>query len=212
MKRSIAPLKSFAFFCLLLLSVNAQAYNNYYSQGYQSRPDPVETIQTALDKLKTFSTNRQNINPVLLRSFIENEIIPHFAFDQMTFWIAGPHANNMDTAELKDLEERVKQTFLKSLASHLGNFDAESTQVRFRAAQYRSATEATVNATVFRNYAPPARLEFRMRAHGNNWKIIDVKANGTSAVIYYRKHFMSSLRPERSNQRSQRPQRQQRNY
>ena len=85
MKRFTAILKSFTFTCLVVLSTSAQAYNNYYKQDYQTRSNPVDTIQSALDKLKTFSTNRQNINPVLLRSFIENEIIPHFSFDQMTY-------------------------------------------------------------------------------------------------------------------------------
>ena len=131
---------------------------------------------------------------MLLRSFIENEIIPHFAFDKMTYWIAGPHARKMGAADLRDLEERVKQTFLTSLAKHLGSFDSETTKVRFRKAQYRGANEATVTAMVYQQYTQPSRLEFRMRAHGDNWKIIDVKANGTSAVIYYRKHFNNSLR------------------
>ena len=197
MKRSTAILKIITFFSLLVLSAHSQAYNKYYSQGYQQqqqRQNPVATIQSALDKLKTFTTNRDSINPVLLRSFIENDIIPHFAFDQMTYWIAGQQARRMNTQDLKDLEERVKQTFLKSLVRHLGNFDADTTNVRFRQAQYRRNNEATVVANVYRSYGPPVRLEFRMRAHGDDWKIIDVKANGTSAVIYYRKHFQESLR------------------
>ena len=33
-----------------------------------------------------------------------------------------------------------------------------------------------------------------MRRSGDDWKIIDVKANGSSAVLYYRRHFMSQLR------------------
>jgi ABC-type transporter MlaC component len=41
-----------------------------------------------------------------------------------------------------------------------------------------------------------------MKRDGNNWKIIDVKANGSSAVLYYRRHFMSQLRQyQRQNQR-----------
>lgn len=184
------------FVCSLTLvfSTASRAYDPYYAQPYQTQENPVKTIQTALDKLKTFSANSDNINPLLLRSFIENEIIPHFAFDQMTRWIAGPHARRMHPSDLAELEERVKQTFLASMARHLGSFDADSTRVKFRPAQYRGPNEASVTAMVYRPDAPPAQLEFRMRAHANSWKIIDVKANGTSAVLYYRKHFMQQLR------------------
>ncbi len=191
------PFALIVTFCLLL-SGAAQAYNPYYAPPYQTQQNPVQTIQDALDKLKTFSANSRNINPILLRSFIENEIIPHFAFDQMTRWIAGPYARQMNPAALMELEQRVKQTFLASMAKHLGSYDAESTRVSFRPAQYRKPTEATVTALIHRNGSMrPDRLDFRMRAHNNSWKIIDVKANGTSAVLYYRKHFMNQLREYR---------------
>ncbi len=195
MTRRIALFIARTFFLSLALSATAQAYNPYYAPPYQTQEDPVITIQTALDKLKAFSANSDNINPLLLRSFIENEIIPHFAFDQMTRWIAGPYARQMSPSQLAELEQRVKQTFLASMAKHLGNYDAESTRVRFRPAQFRSPSEATVTAMIYRQRGMrPDRLEFRMRAHNNSWKIIDVKANGTSAVLYYRKHFMDQLR------------------
>lgn len=191
MIRSLALL----FALCVMFSHNALAYNPYYAPPYQAQEDPVVTIQTALDKLKTFSANRRNINPILLRSFIENEIIPHFAFDQMTRWIAGPYARQMSPAALDELEQRVKQTFLASMAKHLGSFDADATRVNFRPAHYRSPTEATVTAMIYRQPGMrPDRLDFRMRAHNYSWKIIDVKANGTSAVLYYRKHFMDQLR------------------
>jgi phospholipid transport system substrate-binding protein len=176
---------------------SAYAYNSYYAQPYQTQENPVTTIQNALDKLKTFNANSNNINPLLLRSFIENEIIPHFAFDQMTRWIAGPYARQMNPADLMELEERVKQTFLASLGKHLGSYDASNTRVTFRPARYRGRNEATVTALIYRHGTRPDRLEFRMRTHGNSWKIIDVKANGTSAVLYYRKHFTDSLRQYR---------------
>ena len=182
----------------LILSTSAQAYNPYYVPAWQSQEDPVTTIRDALDKIKTFSANSSNINPVLLRNFIESEIIPHFAFDRMTRWVAGPYARQMSPSALSELESRLKQTFLASLARHLGSYEADSTRVSFRPAQFRSPAEATVTAIVYRQgKRRPDRLDFRMRAHNHSWKIIDVKANGTSAVLYYRKHFLDRLRQYR---------------
>lgn len=198
MKHFFTPFFTVITALMLVFSGHAKAYNPYYAPPYQTQENPVVTIQNALDKLKTFSANSQNINPILLRSFIENEIIPHFAFDQMTRWIAGPYARQMSPSALSELEQRVKQTFLASMAKHLGSYDAESTRVSFRQPQYRGPGEATVTALIYRQHGGrPDRLEFRMRAHNNSWKIIDVKANGTSAVLYYRKHFMEQLRPYR---------------
>lgn len=194
MKSLKTAVASIAFISLILLSTVTRAYNTHYEQGYQPVSDPIETIQGALDKLRTFSQDNQDIEPATLNRFIETEIIPHFAFDLMTWWIAGPYARSMSPVDLDDLERRVRQTFLQSLATHLGSYDAERTQIRFRGPMYRAPGEATVSAYVSRSDAPPARLEFRMRLQGYDWKIIDVKANGTSAVVYYRNYFLSELR------------------
>jgi phospholipid transport system substrate-binding protein len=100
----------------------------------------------------------------------------------------------MTKEDKADFQRKLRETFLSSLSKHLGSFDAKNTRVRFSPARYRGQTEAFVSANVYRPDTLPVRLEFRMRRDENNWKIIDVKANGSSAVIYYRRHFMSQLR------------------
>ena len=52
----------------LMHATSAHAYNAYYAQPYQTQENPVITIQNALDKLKSFGANTNNINPLLLRS------------------------------------------------------------------------------------------------------------------------------------------------
>lgn len=186
------------FFVLLLTSTSsAQAFNGQQAQAGQSIENPVQTIQSALKKLQVFNSNSKKANPKLLRAFIEKEIIPHFAFDQMTYWIAGPYARHMNAANFKELEGMVKKTFLNSMSTHLGNYDANSSRVNFRPAQYRGYNDANVTALIQRANRRSDQLQFRMKAQGNNWKIIDVQANGISAAQYYRKHFLSTLRQYR---------------
>lgn len=186
------------FFVLLFtLAGSANAFNNRYAPAYPSTENPVQTIQTALNKLQKFSANKDNTNPKLLRGFIENEIIPHFAFDQMTYWIAGPYARRMNASNLQELEDRVKKTFLNSLDKHLSTYNASSVKMNFRRAQYRGPNEAIVSTMLLSPNQRPDRLDFRMKADGNGWKIVDVTANGISATLYYRKHFMSTLREYR---------------
>ena len=156
--------------------------------------EPAYVIKTTLDKITTFSTNSEKIDPVTLRKFIEKEVIPHFDFDNMSHWITGRYAKNMSDEEKRAFQKNLRETFLTSLSKHLGSFDAKNTRVRFFPARYRGQEEAFVSTTVYRPDVPSVRLDFRMRRSADDWKIIDVKANGSSAVLYYRRHFMSQLR------------------
>ena len=186
------------FFVLLLGTTGlAHAFNDHYVPSSSPIEHPVQTIQSALDKLQKFSTNKNNTKPELLRNFIESEIIPHFAFDQMTYWIAGPYARRMNSSDLLELESSVKKTFLNSMSKHLGNYNTSSIRANFRHAQYRGRNEANVSMLLVGSKQRPDRLDFRMRLQGNNWKIIDVTANGISAALYYRQYFMSTLRQYR---------------
>jgi phospholipid transport system substrate-binding protein len=187
------------FFTLFLMSTSSFANT---SQA-MTPANPAYVIHTALNKITTFSTNSDKVNPVQLRSFIENKIIPHFDFDNMSHWITGRYARNMTDKDKADFQRSLRETFLSSLSKHLGSFDAENTRVKFYPARYRGPDEAFVSTSVYRPDTPPVRLDFRMRRSGNIWKIIDVKANGSSAVLYYRKHFMSQLRQYQRQQSRQ---------
>jgi len=156
--------------------------------------DPTYIIKTTLEKVVAFSSNADKVNPVQLRGFIENKIIPHFDFDNMSHWITGRYADNMTETDKIDFQRNLREAFLSSLAKHLGSFDAANTRFRFYPARYRGPGEAFVSTSVYRPNMQNVRLDFRMRRVGNDWKIIDIKANGASAVLYYRRHFISQLR------------------
>jgi len=211
-------LSAITFLSLMLLNTTVNASQNYNAPGfspyqsnhaYQQTPntynpnryaaeqDPTQKIKDTLEKLTAFITHADSVNPVELRAFIENEIIPQFDFDNMSHWITGPYAPYMSTEEKIDFQKKLRETFLSSLAKHLGSFDAEHTRIRFNPAQYRGQSEAFVRTVIGRPNQRPMRLNFRMRKSNGDWKIIDIRANGASAVIYYRSHFMSQLRQHR---------------
>jgi phospholipid transport system substrate-binding protein len=183
-----------AFISSLIFTVSSSGLTIADDNSTVSPADPGYVIHTALDKITTFSSNSDKINPVKLRGFIENQIIPHFDFNNMSHWITGRFARNMSDEEKAEFQRNLRETFLTSLSKHLGSFDAENTRVRFFPARYRGPDEAFVSTTVYRPDRPQVRLDFRMRRDGDSWKIIDVRANGSSAVLYYRRHFMSQLR------------------
>ena len=190
------------YLSLTILSSGALAYDQQAPTANNPTADPAYIIQTTLSKITTFSSNSNKVNPIKLRGFIENEIIPHFDFNNMSHWITGRYANNMTDSDKSDFQRSLRETFLSSLAKHLGSFDAMNTRIRFYPARYRSSNEAFVSTSIYRPNTLPVRLDFRMKRESKDWKIIDIKANGSSAVLYYRRHFVSQLRQyQRTNPR-----------
>lgn len=185
---------SIACSILLLIAPVTHAYNAYYPKQQTTQEDPVVYIQDALEKLEKFTSNVDKVNPILLKTFIETEIIPHFSFDDMSRWITGPFSQRMTKADKAEFQTKLKSAFLNSLAKHLGSFDTIKDRVRFYPTRNKGRDEAVVSARVYRSNDYPAKLDFRMRLIDSDWKIVDVSANGTSAVVYYRQHFMSELR------------------
>jgi len=194
------------FISLLLVSSWSFAYNGparvpAKTPSY-TPTDPAYIIHTTLEKITTFSSNSDKVSPVQLRGFIENQIIPHFDFDNMSHWITGRYARNMSAKDKAEFQRNLRETFLSSLSKHLGSFDANNTTVKFVKTRYRGRDESFVGTNIYRPDTLPVRLDFRMRRDGDDWKIIDVKANGSSAVLYYRRHFMAELREfERQSRR-----------
>lgn len=189
--------RSITFVILLVITPFANAYNTYHPQQREYESNPVHYIQAALEKLEAFSRNINTASPVVLRNFIEHEIIPYFSFDEMSRWITGPYARHMTREEKADFQQRLKQAFLNSLSKHLNSFGSIKNRVRFHRTKYRGRYEAIVGAQVYRTNNYPVRLDFHMRKIGPDWKIVDVRANGISAVFYYRQLFIADLRQYR---------------
>ena len=194
MKKILYPI---TFIMLLVTTTFAHSYNDYHPQQRANQKDPVQYIQNALDKLEKFNSNTNIASPALLKTFIENEIIPHFSFDDMSRRITGPYVQRMSKEEKAEFQDRLKEAFLSSLSKHIGNYNSIQNRVRFYPTRNRGTDEAMVSAQVYRGNDYPVRLDFRMRLIGQDWKIVDVSANGTSAVFYYRQLFITDLRQYR---------------
>lgn len=191
MKKLLIPLMT----CLFVLFTNASyAYTDYYAKRYSEETDPVSEIKSALEDINKFSKNKDNVHPAMLRSFLENKIFPHFDFVSMARWITGPYARYMSDEDKDKFKSALRETLLSSIATHIGGFSPENTKVTFYRTRYRGRNQALVRAAVIRGERRPDKLEFLMQKGDENWQIIDIKANGTSARLYYRKHFIAELR------------------
>ena len=205
MKKYLVPLTTL----FIVLCINTSHAYTGYSKRYDDRgdrypakssryadiPDPAKELKQAVDDLEKFIKGKDAAHPGMLRAYLEKEIFPHFDFDAMSEWITGPYARYMSTQDKIEFQARLQETFLGALVKHMGGFDPANTKLRYDDTIFRSrGDEAVVRVRVVRPDQRPARLEFGMRRNDNRWKIVDVKANGTSAVLYYRRHFIAELR------------------
>jgi phospholipid transport system substrate-binding protein len=205
MKKFLIPLTT--LFVVLCMNT-AYAYTDYSkrygdrgdryperSSRYADIPDPAKELKETVIDLEKFIKGKDAAHPGMLRAYLEKEIFPHFDFDAMSEWITGPYARYMSTEDKIKFQARLQETFLTSLVRHLGGFEPEKTKLDYANTIFRSrGEEAVVRVNVIRSGQRPDRLEFGMRNNGGKWKIVDVKANGTSAVLYYRRHFIAELR------------------
>ncbi|MGB5277237.1 MAG: ABC transporter substrate-binding protein [Gammaproteobacteria bacterium] len=165
------------------------------SSRYADIPDPAAELKQAVSDLEKFIKGKDVAHPGMLRSFLEKKIFPHFDFDAMSEWITGPYARYMSTEDKIEFQTKLQETFLTALVKHMGGFDPDNTSLRYDRTRFRGrGDEAVVRVNVIRKQQPPARLDFGMRRDDGKWRIVDVKANGTSAVLYYRRHFIAELR------------------
>jgi phospholipid transport system substrate-binding protein len=205
MKKFLIPLTTL-FVALCVNSVHAYTdYSKRYedrgdryparSSRYADIPDPAKELKETVLDLEKFIKGKDAAHPGMLRAYLEKEIFPHFDFDAMSEWITGPYARYMSTEDKIKFQAKLQETFLGSLVRHLGGFDPENTKLDYADTIFRKrGEEAIVRVNVIRSGQRPDRLEFGMRQNDGHWRIVDVKANGTSAVLYYRRHFIAELR------------------
>jgi phospholipid transport system substrate-binding protein len=205
MKKFLIPLTTL-FVALCVNSVHAYTdYSKRYedrgdryparSSRYADIPDPAKELKETVLDLEKFIKGKDAAHPGMLRAFLEKEIFPHFDFDAMSEWITGPYARYMSTEDKIKFQAKLQETFLGSLVRHLGGFDPANTKLDYANTIFRKrGEEAIVRVNVIKSGQRPDRLEFGMRQNDGDWKIVDVKANGTSAVLYYRRHFIAELR------------------
>ena len=193
-----AALISFAVVCLAFTLTPAMAQTGpgagsaspFFSQHRPPVPDPRDTIERGLDRIKAFLATSDQTNPVLINEFIEREVAPFFDFNTMTQQILGPLNYRLTPLQRQGAALKVKRSFLSALANNLAKY-------RGGDARYLKATgnlnrgRVRVRLAVFRPDTYPTILELRIAHGATGWKVVDVSADGVSAVAYYRNYVRS---------------------
>lgn len=186
--------------------VVAQPYypENVTPFGSSSRqaqlPGPAVILRQGLKKLLAFAGSDRRPGRVQAEVFLEREIAPYFDFSYMASWAAGDRMwRLMGEEQQDDLVDYIKQDFLSTLATRLTGFGDQ--QVQVSRPRNVAENEVMVSVSIINPQAYPARLNFRFYRAEDGWKIFDVSANGSSAVVHYRSQFRQMMRERMMHRR-----------
>lgn len=165
-----------------------------FGMGRQApMPGPAAILKQGLNKLLAFAGGDRNPSRLQAEDFLEREIAPYFDFAFMASWAAGQRIwQQMGREQQQELEQSIKQDFLTTLATRLTGFGNQQFQVSHPRGV--AEKEVVVGVTILNPQAYPARLDFRFYLAEDGWKVFDVAANGSSAVMHYRQQFRQMMR------------------
>ncbi len=175
---------------LMLAAVSVSEAQPYHPVGpYQGieRPaadGPQLLVRAGFGKLMKFLESDRRMSKAEVGMFLEKEIASYFDFAYMARWAAGPGYRSLGAKQQAVLAERIKDDFLTTLTTRLAGYGAQT--VRFLPTRYRGPDEATVAVLIQHAGAYPSKLDFRFYHVDGGWKVFDVSANGSSALVYYR--------------------------
>ena len=158
----------------------------------QQQIGPTQVLRQGVGKLVAFMGQTDRPDDVRIRAFLDAEIAPYFDFDYMTQWVAGRQYRTMNVAQREQMKSQLEAMFLGALAKRLGGYSNQ--KVRVLRARRGRGNEVTVGVGIVQPGGYPAKMDFRFYRSNDGWKVFDVAANGSSALVYYRQQFKRSLR------------------
>jgi phospholipid transport system substrate-binding protein len=180
-------------FCLISGSLAAEprgwpgAYPGRLQAPAQAEPSPAMLLSQGMGQLIKFLRRQPSPTAAEIAAYIDSQVAPYFDFAYMARWVAGSRYRYMNEQQRSAMEVSLKKMFLGALAQRLGGYGNQN--VRFNKPRRVAANEVDVGVDILTPGTYPARLNFRFYRSENGWKVFDVSANGSSALVHYRQYF-----------------------
>ncbi len=176
---------------------------NYYSQYY--RPDqmllpqnigrsPAQMLERSIKKVLDFLARPQQASLEQITDFLKQEITPHFDFEYMARWVAGRYYKRMSPEQQQEFTKTFSELFVTTFVQKLSNYQTYPPIVNNFRSKRTGENEAMASARILRENGGSIQVDFRFLKTRNGWKVVDVKANGVSALFYYRNFFQEQIR------------------
>lgn len=187
-----------------------QRQANYYSQYYRPdkmllpgniAPSPAQMLEHSIKKVLDFLARPQEASLEQITDFLQREITPHFDFEYMSRWVAGRYYKRMSPEQQQEFSKTFSELFITTFVQKLSNYQTYPPIVNNFRSKRTSENEALASAQILRENGGSIKVDFKFLRTRNGWKVVDVKANGISALFYYRNFFNEQIR-RRSQQQA----------
>jgi len=136
-------------------------------------------------------------NPELLRTVMEEELLPYIDYRFSAFKVLGKYANKVPREKLLEFVSVFREYLITSYAVALGYYDDQ--QVEFAPAmEFDGRSDVTVRAVIKDGDRPDIKVAFKVRKdrQSDQWQVYDMVAEGISLLSSKRTEFESILRQD----------------
>ncbi len=162
--------------------------------------NPYETVQSvAQQTFERIKENKDAIkqNPEVLRTVMEEELLPHIDYQFAAFKVLGKHFRSVPEDKLVEYVQTFRRYLITTYAVVMGYYDDQ--EVIFEpSGSYKDKKAITVRAVIKDDQRPDIKLAFQVRKDSktNEWKAYDMIAEGVSVVDSKRSEFESIIRQD----------------
>ncbi|MCK5662310.1 MAG: ABC transporter substrate-binding protein, partial [Thiotrichaceae bacterium] len=106
----------------------------------------------------------------------------------------------MSPEQQRDFTENFSELFITTFVQKLSNYQKYPPVVGDFRSKRTSDNEAMASARILQENGGHIQVDFKFIKTPKGWKVVDVRANGVSALYYYRSFFAEKIRKRQQQQ------------
>ncbi|HLJ64488.1 MAG TPA: ABC transporter substrate-binding protein [Stellaceae bacterium] len=135
--------------------------------------------------------NKQQSNDARAQSF-RTLLDQNFDLPRISRFVLGRYWEGASEQERKDFSRLFEEYVVRSYAVSFGQYNGET--VKVTGSRPEGETGTIVSSQIdLPNGAPPAKVDWRVRHEGNDYRIVDVNVEGVSMVLTQREQFAAVI-------------------
>ena len=166
----------------------------------EAQDDPYVMINSVATKTFARIKKEKDLikeNPELLRSVMEDELLPYIDYRFSAFKVLGKYASKVPREKLLEFVSVFREYLITSYAVALGYYDDQLVEFA-PALEFEGRSDVTVRAVIKDGERPDIKVAFKVRKdrQSNEWQVYDMIAEGVSLLSSKRSEFESILRQD----------------
>ena len=155
-----------------------------------------EVASLTFDRMKR-EKEQISKNPELLRTVMEEELLPYIDYRFSAFKVLGKYASKVPREKLLEFVSVFREYLITSYAVALGYYDDQLVDFA-PALEFDGRSDVTVRAIIRDGERPDIKVAFKVRKDrkSDQWQVYDMVAEGISLLSSKRTEFESILRQD----------------